>query len=332
MEEWFNLKINERKEIINQTSTRIGIIPTAIEKDFWVMIALKAIFKTEYGEHIVFKGGTSLSKGWNLIERFSEDIDLGIDRSYLNFGGDLTKSGVRKLRKDAAKFVNEKFVPVLRNRLKENGIKEYVLTLVDFEESDTDPMSIELKYEPITEEVEYIKPRILIEISSRSLRDPYELRSMVSFIGQVYPDQTFSDNAIHVPTVLPTRTMLEKIFLLHEEFQKPEGKVIRHDRMTRHLYDIEKLMNSDFLEDAISDIELYNKIVEHRKMITNITWVDYNKHQHKYIDFIPPKKVIKQWQQDYRNMKESMFYGVTLSFEELIDKLKNLRDRLNNIS
>ena len=331
MKEWFKLNISERKEIINQTSAKTGIIPTAIEKDFWVMIALKAIFETKYGEHIVLKGGTSLSKGWNLIERFSEDIDLGIDRTYLNFGGDLSRSAVTRLRKGAAKFVDEKFVPELEEKLIQNGVKEFSLDLVDFEESDTDPMSIELKYKSITKEVEYLKPRILIEISSRSLRDPFEMRGMISFIGSEYPDKFFSDNEIQVPTVLPTRTMLEKIILLHEEFQKPEDKKIRHERMTRHLYDIEKLMSSEFGASALKDRELYNTIVEHRKMISKITWVDYEKHQPKHIDFIPPEKVIGDWKKDYTSMKESMFYGETLSFEELIGRLQELRKRINKI-
>lgn len=280
MKDWFKLPVTERKEIINQTSAQIGIIPTAVEKDFWVMIALKAIFDTKYSDYIVFKGGTSLSKGWNIIDRFSEDIDLGIDRSYLNFGGDLTKSGVRKLRKDAAKFIDNYFVQELRSRLNDNNIQEFNLSLVDFEESDTDPMSIELKYDSITEKIEYLRPRILIEISSRSLRDPFELRNMKSFISSKYSDKDFVDKEIQVPTVLPTRTMLEKIFLLHEEFQKPKGKKIRFERMTRHLYDLERLMNSEFFEKALDDKLLYQSIVEHRKMITNISWVDYDKHQY----------------------------------------------------
>ncbi len=104
MKNWFEINLKERREIINQVSAKIGIVPTAIEKDFWVMIALKAVFDTKYAAHIVFKGGTSLSKGWNLIDRFSEDIDLGIDRSYLNFGGDLTRSGVTKLKKGCCKI------------------------------------------------------------------------------------------------------------------------------------------------------------------------------------------------------------------------------------
>ncbi len=84
MEKWFNLPENDRKEIINQVSAKTGLLPTAIEKDWWVMIALKAIYSSEYAKHLVFKGGTSLSKSYGLIERFSEDIDLAIDRSFSN--------------------------------------------------------------------------------------------------------------------------------------------------------------------------------------------------------------------------------------------------------
>ncbi len=331
MENWFKLSRSQRKEIIKQTSSQVGIIPTAIEKDLWVMITLKAIFDTNYGEYIVFKGGTSLSKGWNLIDRFSEDIDLAIDRSFLNFGGNLTRSGVKKLRKDAAKFVQNEFVPVLNATLVANEIKDFSLSLVDFEESDTDPISIELKYDSITDQIEYLKPRILIEISSRSLRDPFEMRKMRSFISARYPESDFVDEEIRIPTVRPTRTMLEKIFLLHEEFQKPDAKIIRHSRMTRHLYDLERLIDTKFCQEAIDDKNLYWTIVQHRKMITKISWVDYDKHQHKFIDFIPPDKVLGEWKQDYREMQESMFYGETLTFDKLIGKLTTLRDRINAV-
>ena len=101
--------------------------------------------------------------------------------------------------------------------------------------------------------------------------------------------------------------------------------------MTRHLYDIEKLMNSEFCDSALEDKQLYNTIVEHRKMITKTTWVDYEKHQREHIDFIPPEKVIGDWKKDYTSMKESMFYGETLSFDELIGRLQELRKRINEI-
>jgi predicted nucleotidyltransferase component of viral defense system len=90
MKEWFNLVEADRKEIIIQTSVEIGLPPAAIEKDLWIIIALKAIFNTNFSSHLVFKGGPSLSKTWGIIERFSEDIDLAIDRKFFGFDGGLT--------------------------------------------------------------------------------------------------------------------------------------------------------------------------------------------------------------------------------------------------
>jgi hypothetical protein len=331
MEKWFNLPENDRKEIINQVSAKTGLLPTAIEKDWWVMIALKAIYSSEYAKHLVFKGGTSLSKSYGLIERFSEDIDLAIDRSFFKFDGDLKPKEVTKLRKTACKFIVEIFIDKLSAILKEMKVKEFTLNHVEFERSDTDPLAIELNYKPLTEKVNYLKPRILIEISSRSLREPFENRELVSFIGKHYPKLPFVDKPIMVPTVLPTRTFLEKIFLLHEEFQKPKEREIRSQRMTRHLYDISKLMDTKYMEIALTDRELYNNIVAHREMLTNVSWVDYSKHKPKDIIFIPPETEIDKWEKDYSKMRESMFYGETESFENLIKKLKELNNRINKI-
>ena len=146
-----------------------GLLPVAVEKDLWVMIALQAIFSTEVAEHIVFKGGTSLSKAWGIIERFSEDIDLAIDRAFFGFNGELSRTQVKNLRKASCKHVNEKFHLLLKEALLKNGVKEFELSVTEFEESDTDPLAIELRYNSIVEQQEYLQPRILIEISSRSL-------------------------------------------------------------------------------------------------------------------------------------------------------------------
>jgi hypothetical protein len=330
MEKWFKLNDEEKLEIIKQTSNKVGLSPTAIEKDLWVMIALAAIFKTKYNEFLIFKGGTSLSKAWHLIERFSEDIDLGIDRKYFGFEGDLKRKEVTKLRKTSCKFVQEEFIPEFKKVLTKQKIDDFEINLTEFERSDTDPLAIELNYRSLTENIDYLKPRILIEISSRSLRNPFELKQMRSYIGQEYPGSKFSDKTIEVPTVLPTRTLLEKIFLLHEEFQKPKDKMIRSSRMTRHLYDINRIMDSEYLEKAINDSELYNTIVKHREMLTNISWVDYSKHSPDQIKFLPPKDVNPEWEKDYKEMQESMFYGATITYDELIEKLSKLQSRINN--
>lgn len=331
MKEWFDLSEKDRKDIIIQTSVEIGLPPAAIEKDWWVIIALRAIFNTKFADHLVFKGGTSLSKGWGIIERFSEDIDLAMDRSYFGFDGDLSRKQVTNLRKASCKFVNEEFKLRLADILIAQNVKDFELSTLEFERSDTDPVAIELKYKSLTENINYLQPRILIEISSRSLRDPYQNRKLISLIGEKYPSTPFADKPIQIPTVVPTRTLFEKIFLLHEEFQKPTNTPIKSGRMTRHLYDISRLMDTQFLEEALSDIELYDTIVKHRELLTNVTWVDYTKHARATINFIPPESIMAEWSQDYKEMQESMFYGETETFNNLIKKLKNLNERINKI-
>lgn len=330
MENWFSLSEDERKVIITQTSADIGLPPAAIEKDFWVAMVLQSIFKLEYSKHFVFKGGTSLSKGWGIIERFSEDIDLAIDRSFLGFADELSAKEVTPLRKASCKFVNEKFIQHLEDVLLANGIKDFEVSVLEFERSDTDPVAIEVKYKSITEANKYLQPRVLIEISARSLKDPFENRSIRSFIGDKYPEEQFSDKPMEIPTVVPTRTLLEKIFLLHEEFQKPENRPINSIRMTRHLYDIGKIMDTQFLEVALTDKDLYEKIVKHRELLTKVTWVDYSTHFPPNLNFIPPDKVIAEWERDYKEMQESMFYGSTDKFEDLISKLRLLQKRINS--
>jgi len=107
MKEWFDLSELDRKEVIVQTSISKGLPQAAIEKDWWVVAVLRTLFETEYASHLVFKGGTSLSKAWGLIERFSEDIDVGMDKAFFGFEGHLSREKVKKLRKASCKFVSE---------------------------------------------------------------------------------------------------------------------------------------------------------------------------------------------------------------------------------
>ena len=101
-----NLTEDERKRVVEQAAIRCGVPPQAIEKDWWVTLALKAMFQTKYASHLLFKGGTSLSKCWKLITRFSEDIDLAIDRSVLGYSGLLSRTQIKALKKDAAQFIS----------------------------------------------------------------------------------------------------------------------------------------------------------------------------------------------------------------------------------
>ncbi|MDR2917370.1 MAG: nucleotidyl transferase AbiEii/AbiGii toxin family protein, partial [Tannerella sp.] len=134
----------------------------------------------------------------------------------------------------------------------------------------------------------------------------------------------------NIPTVIPQRTFLEKAFLLHEEFQKPMDK-IRVDRMTRHIYDLEKMMDTDFAKEALNDTDLYNAIVEHRRTLTAMKEVDYSTHAPETINFVPPASIIDAWKKDYEIMQEYMIYGKSLPFDKLIERIKELNERFRKI-
>jgi hypothetical protein len=279
---------------------------------------------------LTFKGGTSLSKAWNLIQRFSEDIDLALDREFLGFTGELSKKDVKKLRKESFIFIKEVFAEELKKKFAELGFREVNVKPREVENRDQDPLIIEIYYNKLTEIDTYLKPGILVEIGSRSLREPFTQRTFGTFVSQIYKDKLFADKPISIPVVNPERTFLEKIFLLHEEFQKPQDK-IRVERLSRHLYDIEKLSQTDYATIALNDSRLYNTIVEHRRRFTPISGINYDKHNPKSIMFIPPDSIIKKWELDYEEMKSNMIYGSLLSFDELIKRLKELQDRINKL-
>jgi hypothetical protein len=176
MKNFLKLPIQTRKDVINQVSALSGLPAYAVEKDWWVTLSLKAIFALPVSEHIVFKGGTSLSKGWNLIERFSEDIDLAIDPKFFGFEEDLSKQQVHKLREKACAFIQSDFLTVLDNKLKEMGITGYTLVAPVNPPSDSDPLILELNYKSVTENSSYLPSRVLIEIGARSLMEPSEKR------------------------------------------------------------------------------------------------------------------------------------------------------------
>jgi len=174
MKNWFDLSEERRKAVFNQISVFEGLPAGAIEKDWWVTLALSIVFNTEFAKHLVFKGGTSLSKAWNLIERFSEDIDLAIDRTFLGFEEKLSKTQVKKLRKASCSFISNDFVSAIASKIKELNIPDVILSVQDFKDSDTDPLVIEMSYKSLTDDSPYLQPRILIEVGARSLMEPNE--------------------------------------------------------------------------------------------------------------------------------------------------------------
>jgi hypothetical protein len=325
---WLQLPAATRLNIFNETGRQIGLPGTAVEKDWWVVHTLALIFSMECGPSLIFKGGTSLSKGYGLIQRFSEDIDLAIDRDYLGFTGHLSRTRISKLRKASFAFLTKTFINELRKKFEEVGFKNIAIDFRKTGESDQDPIIIQIYYPKLAETETYLKPGVLVEVGCRSLREPVTPRTFTTLVAENFIERAFSDKPITIPIVSPERTFLEKIFLLHEEFQKAPEKV-RVDRLSRHLYDIEKLNRSPFAQIALSDAELYNTIIEHRKKFTALSEVNYDNHCPGKIAFVPPQHLLSAWEADYRQMQENMIYGDKLTFAALITELVVLQGQIN---
>jgi hypothetical protein len=320
----------EKEAIFNAIATEKGMTPFAVEKDWWVSRTLEITFQMEIAKHLVFKGGTSLSKAWKLINRFSEDIDLAFDREFFGFTGDLGKNQRDKLRKTAGAYVDTVFYPNLMEAFKEVGFINVNIVLEEGNESDRD-RKINLYYPNVIPTTGYLEPRVQLEISCRSLREPFTTQTFGSLVDEVYADKEFAGPLFEVPTVNPERTLLEKLFLLHEEFHRPIDKM-RVDRLSRHLYDIYHLTKAGIAEKAINDKELYEIIVAHRFKFSRIGEIDYNLHNPKTVNPIPIAEKIEEWKADYAKMKEDMIYEENKpSFDELIDNLVDLRTHLQEV-
>ena len=328
MNSWLNIDKDRRIFIIENIATKTNLSPSAIEKDWWVTMALRALFSCECADHIVFKGGTSLSKSWNLIERFSEDIDIAIDRAFFGFEGELKKKQINNLRRASCAYISGKLKNELDNKLMEAGISGYSVSVPDSQDTTKDPQIIYIHYDSLFA-TNYLRDQILIEIGARSLMEPSENVQIRSIIAENYPETNFADDFVTIPTVIPQRTFLEKAFLLHEEFQKQPEK-IRTDRITRHIYDLEKMMDTDYAKNALNNTDLYNVIVEHRRTLTAMKEVDYSTHIPEKINFVPPMFVMESWRKDYEKM-QSMIYGESLSFDKLMDRIRELNERFRKI-
>jgi Nucleotidyl transferase AbiEii toxin, Type IV TA system len=328
--EWFKLPNDRKQLIINQTAIKLGLPAFAVEKDWWVTLALRAIFDLPIGKHLVFKGGTSLSKGWQLIERFSEDIDLAIDRSFLGFEGELSKNQIDKLRKKSCNYISTELKDALQQQLERMGLdpQNFSLHAKETTQTDTDPQILELNYTSLFERSAYLPQRVLIEIGARSLKEPAENRLLQSFIGQNFSQLSFADTPFDILCVNPQRTFIEKILLLHEEFLKPTDK-IKSNRMSRHLYDIHRIMDTEFGGAAVNNNSLFQTIVAHRQKYTPIRGIDYVLHTPKTLQIIPPQQVLSAWKQDYQEMTNEMIYGEAPLFDKLLHRMEELKRRFS---
>lgn len=344
---WQNKTKEERTAMLQSVAFDKHLEELAVEKDWWVTVTLKALFSTSFTGYLLFKGGTSLSKGWNEIDlkRFSEDIDIALSRSWFlreevkqqyPFAACSNNNQIKLLRKESRKVVFEQLSKELEEQLQAMGATGFKIVNVTTEETaegtveiatDRDPVVINVEYNSILEETnEYISPKVKVEISCLSMDEPFKDRLITSLIYDKFP--AVDDGTVcNIPTVLPIRTFLEKAFLLNEEYQK---KAPRTERMSRHLYDLEKLMDA-YADDALADEKLYAEIIAHRQKFYHIGLVDYLKNQKAHITIWPEEPLAKEYEKDYKAMTGSFIYDtVPLTFTKLKKRIKELEKKFKN--
>ena len=322
-----------RINAFTEAATRKALPSAAVEKDWWVTSVLHALFSLPYAEYLSFKGGTSLSKCYNLIERFSEDIDIAVNREKFGFTGRLSKTQIKdKLRRAACKFVREELRVDVKNQLEINGISTDLFSVnVNITPvTTTDPEIIEVVYQSLFDDNDYIKPIVKIEVSGRSMNEPLQAVKLQSIVDEIFPNTPVMEKPFEVQAVAPQRTFIEKICLLHEEFAKTQ-ELTRTERMSRHLYDLVQIMDTPVADEALADKDLYGSIVEHRHIFIGLRSFDYATLAPKMINIVPPDNIIALWKADYETMQKAMIYGKSLPFDKLLDKIKRLNERINQL-
>lgn len=315
MKKLFLLPKDEREVFFRAAADVSGIPFEIIEKDYWVVWILERLFSlTELAPHLTFKGGTSLSKIYGVIDRFSEDVDLSIEKAF--FGFDKNNSPEVAVSRKKQNEILEKLVEAcvqyvqgqLLTELSENiscelGTQEgWRLTLDD---SDPDAQSLSFQYPSISPKDGYIRPFVKIEIGARSEHWPVSERRLRSYATEALKGKV-SDDEIAVRVLNAERTFWEKATILHRLAHLPDEKLLPA-RSSRHLYDFFQLLNSAIRIKAEKDVDLLERVAKHNSIYFAAKWASYDTARKGTLKLFPLARVLEGLERDYEQM-EAMFY------------------------
>jgi len=336
---------SERHALFVETAARMGTASSVIaEKDFWVCFVLHRLFSLDFRPRLLFKGGTSLSKAFGLIDRFSEDVDLTLNRAELGFSGPddpLTISGskarqrkIEALGEACTRAVRERLEPSLRASL-ENvlGRQGWTLELVALEDGQVD---LHFHYPPsLSPEdygvLSYVQPVVRMEIGARSDQEPSVQALVRSYAAQHLPD-VFSRLEAEVRVLSPERTFWEKATILHAESNRPLGGAGELPRawrqLSRHAYDIVMLARRGIAERAVARLDLLAAVARHKDAFFHSAWARYGEAKPGSLRLVPGGQLAGALRRDYSEMS-AMLFGQPPSFDEIVGTLGELEQQIN---
>lgn len=323
---------DERRILFRNTAQKMNIHEAIIEKDFWVCLTLDYLFhQSEYQKVFTFKGGTSLSKCYGLIHRFSEDIDLILDWRTLGYSMDEPWEERSKTKQDAFNkdanyraeiFLKETLLPILKKDIS-NIIEEDANLYID----EMDPQTICFSY-PRIFHTESILQVIRLEIGALAAWTPAKENEIMPYSVEYYPNAFIQKSTI-VLTAAAQRTFWEKVTILHHEANRPEN-LLMPERYSRHYYDLYCIANSNNKQPAVDDLELLKRVVKFKIKFYPRKWAQYEKAVPGTVKLVPPDYRLAALRNDYDNMSEMMF-GEYPTFDELMIYIAELEVEINRL-
>lgn len=311
----------------------MGLPAISIEKDFWVCWIIHELFAlSNIGEHLTFKGGTSLSKGWGLIQRFSEDIDVVIERGFLGCDGNSapeTASSnkernrrLEKLKVTAQRFVQQTLATALERRLQERLSNGSGWRLV----IDPDQQTLLFEYASVFTAASYVRPMVRIELGARSDTEPAGMPRIEPYVIQAMKE-SFKPCRFTVPTVLPKRTFWGKAMLLHEETYRAATSLPKN-RLSRHYYDLFRLIQAGIGDEALADTELFTRVAAHRSVFFRKQKEAQDSLRPGSLRLMPRPEHLSVWKQDYHAMQD-MFFGEVPDLDSILKLVGDFQQRFN---
>ncbi|HAT6958059.1 TPA: nucleotidyl transferase AbiEii/AbiGii toxin family protein [Legionella pneumophila] len=342
MQDLLEFNPKERQQAFEEATARSTTIknPTIIEKDFWVCWTLDQIFSNEdLSPHVIFKGGTSLSKCYNIIERFSEDIDLTFSKEYMGIDdeNDPASCNSRKQRDKRLEELSKKVKNKISGEIKPILQTEFSKSLSAYfddsewrlEPDEEDDQSLIFHYPNSVpkKDNDYIQSAIKLEFGARGGISPCENKSVTSYCHQLLPELGGKAPEITVRTLLAKRTYWEKITLLHAEYHRSPDKLLPY-RLFRHYYDIVMLDHKNITQKALQDIALLEDVKKNKSIYFPAKWANYDKAVIGSLRLYPNDQFIEQLKADHSKMVD-MFFGKAPDFDETLENIKRIERIIN---
>jgi hypothetical protein len=332
---FLQLPAAERGLYFEQAAARRGLSPVILEKDFWVCWLLGVLFDSEFGDVLVFKGGTSLSKVFGAIGRFSEDIDLSVAPEFLG----LPETGTSRNQANkwmqlaeatCSQAVRDNVLPVLERTAtdvlggRENSWLEFAI-----EPATNSPVL--LFHYPTTQPVgfDYLRRSVKLEFGSLTDQRPVGRHPVRPWLAEEFAP-AFADWRCDVVALELERSFWEKATILHAEHYRPAGKSAP-DRFSRHYADTAALATHPIAAQALANHDLRDRVVAWKSQFFGSTWARYDLARPGTFRLVPPASRAAALARDYQAMRD-MYFAEPVNFDKVLETLATLEHTINQPS